>query len=293
MADTVVGAFYDEFSEGGLLDDVDVTIKTFRYREWDYNGTVQKASLGLQLQMIAADGTETVDVASAGDLENFRPSPDGKKAVPMKNTIKMNRNTNAMLMLISLMQADTRGELAAKLRATDDISILDGVKVHILRAPQPKRKNMPTIVADTMVPTPGAPVQQAREKMYISVTKLIAYPWENGVGAAAPSGPAATAVTVASPAVTAAAPVAAAPVAAAGDTTEIASAILFNILLANNNKVLRTALAGKIFADDTYKGLPPATKNLVLGQIVGDAFLLGPAAAMGITFNPATGEVTR
>lgn len=283
MGNEVVGAFYDEFSEGGLLNDVDVTIKTWRYRNWDYNGTVAPPVLGLQLEMVEDDGTVTVDVASAGDLKNFVPSemPLGKKAVPVGQNKKMNKNTNAMLTVISLMQADTRGELAAKLRQSDDISILDGVKVHILRTPQPKRRNMPVIQAGPEA-QPGAPQVQKREPEYISITKVIAYPWENGKAATT------TAAAPVAQAATMAAPQAAAP--AAGGNADIANTILLTLVAEAGGSIPKTQIAGKTFSNETHKALPPAVKNQVLGMLVSEPYLQ-MVGNVGLVYNPATGTI--
>lgn len=288
MADAIVGAMFDEFVVGGLLDDADVTLRTVRFRSWDYNGNIKEPVLGLQFEMVEDDGTVTVDVGSAGELKIFQPSPDGKKAVPMGATKKLNQNTNAVLTLLSLMQADTRGELAAKLRATDDISILDGTKVHILRKPQPKRKNMPVITAPDM---PAGQVQQKREQMYISIEKIISYPWETSPVATAAAPATATAAVATPAAAVQAAPVAAAAP-AAGANVDIANAVLIDILAANGMSMPRAALAGQVFKNETMLKLPPAQKNAILGMMVGDAYLTGAAAAMGVKFDPAVGVIS-
>src|SRR3954463_13477960 len=87
------GAIFDEFVEGGLLDDADVLVRSARFAKWNYNGT-QKDSLFLRTVLVTDDGKEHEEYLSAGDLRFFVPSSDGTKAVPVGAQTKMNINSN-------------------------------------------------------------------------------------------------------------------------------------------------------------------------------------------------------
>lgn len=274
MANEEVGASFEEFSQGGLIDDADVTIKLARFTTWDYNGKTAPV-LALQVNMEDAEGQIHEQYLSSGDLKNFRPSADGTKAVPNGDQTKLNMNTNAVAFLISLMNADTRGELAAKLRPSGDVSLLEGLRCHIIREAQPKR---PGIVA------PGVEEGQPQfAKTCLKVASIIAYPWEKG-GAVKPA-----AAGKAAPAVNAAAPAAAAM--GAGEEVEnMAVGMLIGILAANGGSIKKSMIAGKVFSDPDLKKESAPVRNGVLGIVVNEAFL--GAEGRPWTFDKATSTVS-
>ncbi len=253
------GAMYGEFVQGGgALDDVDVTIVTGRYIPWDYKGKIAQPVLGLQLKIVDAEGGEHEEVLSAGDLKFFVPSADGKKAIPVGSQQFLNINTNAIQFILSLKNADTRGELAAKMATTDDVStFLDNLGIHVVQKAQPKRA---TISAQA---GPDAAL-----KTRLDCSKINRYPWEAAGAAPAAKAPASA------PATQAAAPAAAAPAAAGGvDVNEVAMGVLLAILGDAGGTIKKTAIAGKAFGRADVKALATPVRNAMLALIVKDDFL--------------------
>jgi len=223
--------------------------------------------LALRLALTDAEGNESEEWLSSGDLKNFAPSADGTEAIPQGSQTKLNSNTNAVAFILSVINADTRGELAAKIRSTTNISVLEGTKMHVVRKPQPKRTGI---------------VQQPqgdggnRAPSQLTCEKINAYSWEAG-GA------------VAGKTATASAPAAGAPAASASPAAAAAAGMLMGLVLANNNSIAKNAVAGKIFNTDDFKALPPAERNAILGVIVQDGFLRSDAVTgMGLTYDGTT-----
>lgn len=269
------GALFDQFVVGGLIDDADITLRSARFVPWDYNGTVNPPVLGLKLEMVDGEGNVHTDHLSAGDLKFFVPSGDGKKAIPVGKQEKLNINTNAVAFLVSLMNADTRGELTAKIKTTDDISIIDNSRLHIVRKAQPKR---PNIVAPEVVPGQAKP-----DPRQLTVEKVLAYPWET----AAPT-PVAQAAAPAVAQVQAAAPAA---VAAPAGAAAAQSATLLTQLIAEAGGSIKVGqIAGQVFK--LMKDNPAAERNAVLGTILTPAFLGSDLVkGNGLVYDPQAGTV--
>lgn len=258
------GAMFDEFVQGGLLDDADVTIVGSRFSTWDYNGK-QPPIFALKVTMVDGEGAQHEQYLSCGELRFFVPSTDGKKAVPVGAAQKLNLNTNAVAFLLSVMNADTVGTLTSALKATGDASLLEGLKVHVVRKAQPKRAGLAIVAPDA---TGNVPAQ--REKTQLLVEKILAY--AGGVAAPAAAAKPAVAAGTAAPA-----PVAAAA-AAVSDVEDTAVGALCALLAENANSLPITAVAGKFFSSPsiTGMGLDPATKNKVLGVIVQPVWVGAP-----------------
>lgn len=273
------GAMFDEFVQGGLIDDADVKLLSNRFVKWDYNGSQPQPVLALHVQMQDAEGTTHDQYLSAGDLKFFVPSDDGRKAIPVGAQTKLNLNTNAVQFLISLMNADVKGELAAKLRSGDDIGVLDGTVVHIIRKAQPKRAGI------IVQPVEGG---EQRQRTVLTVEKLIAYPWENKGVPGATAGAAGAAGAAAGGGASAPAAAQAAPSASAEVEGACIGAML-SILGASGGSIKKAAIAGKAFNDDNIKSLPVAQRNQALSLIVNPAFLGAPDRPWA--FDAAAGEV--
>lgn len=274
MADEVRGAMFDEFVSTGGFGEGEAIIKMARFNNWDYRGKVANPVLALRLDLVDVQGGDHEEQLSAGELRFFVPSSDGKKAVPVGAQQKLNIQTNAVAFLMSLMNADTRGQLAAKLKTSDDISILDGTRLYLISEAAPKRA--------TIQATPG---QEARQQTVLKVQKVLAYAWD-APGTVAPSAPVAAAAAPAAAPVAAAAP-AAAP--AAGGNDDLAAQTLLNVVANNGGSIPKTAIAGKVFSDPEVKKLAAPVKNAILALVVNDAFLSGPAVlAMGMVYANGT-----
>lgn len=290
------GAMFDEFVLGGLIDDADVVIQSARFATWDYKGQVNPPVLALKLELRDDENQVHEDYLSAGDLKFFVPSSDGRKAIPVGSQQKLNLNTNAVEFLISLMNADTRGQLAAKIKGGDDISVIDGTRVHIVRKAQKKRAGL---VIQAAEPQPGQlPGQPQREKRVLTVEKVLAYPGEavGAAGAVAAPAPGAITPATAAPGVVAAAPAtAAAPAAPAGSEAVMNAALgtLFTILGEAGGSIKKAQIAGKVFSNADVKLMAAADRNSLLGMIVRDDFLASAlVAGAGVKYDQASGTVT-
>lgn len=169
MTSAAIGALLrpDSFVSGGLLDDVDVTIESCRFKVYDYDGKVPGGVLALHVEMKDEDGQVTDQYYSAGDLRFFTPSTDGKMAVPTGSKTALSSSSNAAQFIVSVVNA---GYPVDQLEA--DVSVFEGMKVHVNRVAQPKRtgiiKNQP---AD----------DSGREKTVLLVSKILAMPGEEPV----------------------------------------------------------------------------------------------------------------
>jgi hypothetical protein len=129
----------DTFTQGGLLDDVDVTIKQARFVMYDYNGKMPEAVLALELVIEDADGNEEVVYQAAGKetTKSFDPSEDGLTVVPKFEGATMKQNSNLALFLQSLRNAGFPDEDIQN----GMMDCLDGLNVHVRRVTQ-ERKGM-------------------------------------------------------------------------------------------------------------------------------------------------------
>ncbi len=269
------GAVFDEFVQGGFLDDADVLIKSARFAKWNYNGT-QKDSLFLRTVLVTDDGTEHEEYLSAGDLRFFVPSTDGTKAIPVGAQTKMNSNSNFGAFVLSLKNADTQGTAREALSKTDNISaVLEGMRVHVVRVAQPKR---PGIVN----PDANISGQQERARTNLTVNKVIAYSGQTAPAASAPA-----AGQAAPPAAAPAAAPATAAAPASGDVADAAFGVLMEIVSGNGGSIEKGKVAGKVFTSEGGKALPVALRNQVLGLIVKDDYL-NSLKGQGVQFDGTT-----
>lgn len=173
------------FSAGGsLIDDVDVTITRARFCLYDFEGKADTDALCLGVTFQDGDGTDHVQYYSSGDKQYFVPSEDpkqpdnsGKELVQVGEKGSLNGGTNAALFLTSLINAGFDESQVD----SGDVSVIEGVNVHVNRVPQPKRNNLPK-----------RPGQSDREPTVLLVTRIneekVA---AKGKAAAAKPGPAA------------------------------------------------------------------------------------------------------
>lgn len=271
------GAMFDEFSVVGGIEEGEVTVKSARFNQWDYNGTVPVPVLALRTIMLDTEGAEHNEQLSSGDLKYFIPSEDGKRAIPVGTQTKLNASTNAAAFIISLINADTRGEMAGKLRTTDDISVIDGIRLYV------KRKEVKRSGIIQTQPGPQGVVGGTRQQTQLIVDKVIAYPWEAQAAGKQQSAPAGA---------TQAGPATPAP-AGNGAAHEAATSILLQVVAEAGGAIKKTAIAGKVFSNADAKAMTAPERNALLGMIVRDDFLASEqVASMGITFDKAAGTLT-
>lgn len=164
----------EDWVSGGLLNDVDVTIKDCTFvDDWTYNGAVADPVLALAVTFVTEDGTETVQHYSAGDLARWVPSQDGKSIEPAENSTAkaLNNNTNCAAFIGSLMDAG----FPKKLVASNSVAVFEGTSVHVNRVPQAKRSGLAE---------PG----DGKNRDVLVVTKINAMPGETVADAPKPNG---------------------------------------------------------------------------------------------------------
>lgn len=124
----------DAVEGGGLLDDCDVTFGNPRFEMWDYQG--QRAAVpALLIDLVPLDeddGSETTQAWSAGKATDWAPSDDGMTLEAIGNATALNRGTNMMFFIGSLIDAGFPEEDLG-----DDISVLEGLCAHVRRLPAP------------------------------------------------------------------------------------------------------------------------------------------------------------
>lgn len=156
----------DTFITGGLLNDVDCMMKDFEFCVWDYNGKGKET--------VALKGTIVVDGAeeeheqywSVGSPELNQPVNNGNAVASDKGSSGFNKNSNCGLFLMSLKDC---GLDVTKLDA-GDITVLNGVKLHLLRKPtKGLREGMPE--RDT-----GS--ERKFDESVLCATTVYQWPWE-------------------------------------------------------------------------------------------------------------------
>ena len=209
------------FSEGGgLLDDVNATVKKARFEIFDYQGkgnAVPSCRFDLQLE----DGSEVSQNWSCGKATDWQPSEDGKTLVAIGRATSLNRQSNVALLLESIVNSGFPED-----RIGDDITIFEGMEAHFVRVPAPERKGL-TKRTDAQ----GNVIEQT----VLVADKIIKLPWEKKASA---------------PKALAKAPASApkkAPAAEGEDLTEVASAAVLEILAENPDGVAKAQLPALLF----------------------------------------------
>jgi hypothetical protein len=166
----------ETFIEGsGLIDDVDVTLISNKFALFDYNGTVTPGSPSLLVKMQDDEGNEYDQYYSMGSAKDWMPSEDGSQLLAVGSATSIRISSNGGILLKSLVDA---GFPVDKLG--DDITILDGTVVHVIRVPAPQR--------------PGVKMtdkQKEREEKYgpatiLVVSEIRTLPWDKKTPKGAP-----------------------------------------------------------------------------------------------------------
>jgi hypothetical protein len=163
----------DDFIAGGLLDDVDATWKNVMFEMYNYGGKSDPAPC-LGADLITGAEIKPEDVVrqywSCGSAENWEPSEDGARLVPVGGDTELRKSTNLFMLLKSLKEA---GFPMAQL-ADGNVTVLNGLKAHMRRIDAPKRGNMPV-----QSPRRGASGKEyERDNKVLCVEKIIALPSE-------------------------------------------------------------------------------------------------------------------
>lgn len=123
----------DEFVQGGLLNDADVEVVKSRIAMFDYQGSRPEVC-SLELTLLDNNGDEHVQNWTMGGEGEFGPSSDGKFVMALGDKRSLNKGSNYDILVESLMRCGMPKGII-----TEDVSILEGTKGHVLRVPAPTR----------------------------------------------------------------------------------------------------------------------------------------------------------
>lgn len=122
---------------GGLIDDVNVTFKDCRFEMFDYEGKVIPGVPSLKVNMVTEEDEESAQNYSMGSAQDWAPSENGKELMSVGKATAIRTTCNGGIFLQNLVDA---GFPADDLGT--DISVLDGLKVHVIRIPAPERPGL-------------------------------------------------------------------------------------------------------------------------------------------------------
>lgn len=215
------------FSEGGgLLDDINATVKEARFEIFDYQGK-GTAAPSMRFTLALEDGSDVTQNWSCGKATDWQPSEDGKTLVAIGRATALNRQSNIALLLESIVNSGFPED-----KIGDEITVFEGMEAHFIRVPAPERKGIAK-----RTDAQGNVIEQT----ILTVDKINKLPWEKK--AAAPKGAAKAAAAPAKGAPAKAAPAAA----AAGDLTEVASNAIVEILAENPEGIAKAQLPALLF----------------------------------------------
>lgn len=166
----------ENFVEGsGLLDDINVLFKEARAEMFDYNGKATAAPC-IRITMEDDDGAEHLQYFSMGKATDWQPSEDGLSVIAVGKATGIANSSNAAQLIASLVNC---GFPANKI--TDEVTWLEGLRVHLSRVPAPKRGGLVK---------PPREDGRVFEDTILTVSEILQYPWDKK--AAAPKGKPAT-----------------------------------------------------------------------------------------------------
>lgn len=246
-----VGLNPENFLEGGgLIDDVDVTFTECLFEEFDYNGKADTAVPALKVVMDVA-GDENIQYYSMGRLQDWIPSEDGKQLLSVGTATSIRLSSNGGILLKSLVDSGFPGD-----KLGDDISILNGLQVHMIQVPEPQRGMKKTKEQEEKETKFGP-------KTILVVSEVQVLPWEKKkpAGAGAKKKPAGKAKPKAAKA-------AAAEEVEGGEIEEKATEVIMEIL-ADAGTATKKELPAKIF--QLRKDDPD--RNAIVKVVFDDDFL--------------------
>ena len=157
-----------DFVQGGLLSDVDVTVKEASFTVYNYDGktTVKDPPLALKLTLeVKDDESEHIEYITAGSSRDFVPSDDENTIVSNGSAKNLRKGSNLFLFNESLEKA---GFPQAKL-VDGKANVYTGIVFHLERRAAPKRQGLKD-QSDTN--------EAGYEKTYVACGALISTPWD-------------------------------------------------------------------------------------------------------------------
>lgn len=112
-----------DFSEGGGAPiQMNLLVLESRLVQWDYEGKSPTPTLALRLSLKNDEGETYSQYYSAGDLQRFVPSEDGKRAKKVGTAEKISKSTNMFVFFQAVVNA---GFPENKLEG--DVSVIEGL----------------------------------------------------------------------------------------------------------------------------------------------------------------------
>lgn len=174
MAEERISLGPDSWTEGGMVDDVDVDVVEAKFCLYDYNGQFAEGpSLMMGLKIVGGDGDKVIaQYWSAGKVENFVPTNDGLGLKPVGKQTGLNKSCSLVILLESLLKKGFPKE------KVDDIAkVIVGSRLHMVKVKQKSIKDAET--------------GQEKDRNTLVVTNVIKWGWD-GTKTAAPKAAAAT-----------------------------------------------------------------------------------------------------
>ncbi len=116
-----------EFAKGVVLNEGDVEVTGANYTIWDYRGKSPVDVPALHLTLVDSDGEEYDNYYSAGKIDDFAPSEDGKSLIVLGSKVKVHEQSNFAMFINNLIIAG----FPKKQIDSDDIGCLVGIKGHM------------------------------------------------------------------------------------------------------------------------------------------------------------------
>ena len=159
----------EDFSKGGILNDVDVEFLETKFMAGEDAAELAEGmesypnleeTLFLACNLKTPDGDQW-QFWSSGKLEYFEPSKDGKRAVPVGTAEKLSDSCNAYTLLASIVNAGYPRD-----KFEDDLGIFDGMRAHVIRVEQKKRA--------------GLDSEDSKTRTVLTVESILEpFPWES------------------------------------------------------------------------------------------------------------------
>jgi hypothetical protein len=257
-----------DFISGGLLDDVDVTLKNVKFEMFDYEGKSDPApALGIDLVTgEEAEGEKPIRQHwSCGSADNWAPSEDGMEIIPIGKDTMLRKSSNLHMLFTSMFEAGVPDSILEG----GNVSVFEDLKVHIRRKDAPKRGNLP----QGGVRRGRDGKEYERDNKIVCVEKIYEpYPWD-----AKKADPKAGKKAAEKPAAS-----------SEGDLDAKGKAVLMKLVADGNGKTSKKEIPtkgfmtiGEIFGDKD------PDKNKILGLLFKDVWI----TANGFTL-AANGEIT-
>lgn len=166
----------DDFSKGGVLNDVDVEFIETKFVTGDdaveqtegmakYRNVEESLFFAANLKVLDGEmkGEEMWQYWSSGKLLYFEPSEDGRHAKPVGSAEKLSDGCNAYTLFASIVNAGYPRD-----KFSDDVGIFEGMRAHVINVEQKKLAGINS-----------NPEDGARARTVLTVENILEpFPWD-------------------------------------------------------------------------------------------------------------------